>query len=132
MSLGGLSFFWKYSEMNLTLENVKKKSGNILGCWDNCIRKCCDKLSLLRTEYLLSAVNGLTNSPKILYITQRDFINPNSPQGSINMVKLLPFRFQQCFGAFTMLLVDGSSETGLFIHLTKHVFWSPSVQKYIS
>ena len=46
------------------------------------------------------------------------------------MVKLLPFRFQQCFGAFTMLLVDGSSETGLFIHLTKHVFWSLSVQKY--
>ena len=48
------------------------------------------------------------------------------------MVKVLPFRFQQCFGLFTTLLVTGSSETGLFRRLSKHVFWSPSVQKHIS
>ena len=31
-----------------------------------------------------------------------------------------------------MLLVEGSSETGPFRHLSKHVFRSPEVQKYIS
>ena len=33
------------------------------------------------------------------------------------MVKVLPFRFEQYFAPFTMLLVEGSSETGLFRHL---------------
>ena len=35
----------------------------------------------------------------------------------IKMVKVLPLTFQQCFGPFTMLLVEGSYETGLFRHL---------------
>ena len=35
------------------------------------------KLSFLRKEYLLSAVNGLTNNPKILHITQGDLFNLN-------------------------------------------------------
>ena len=38
------------------------------------------------------------------------------------MVKVLSFRFQQCFGPITMFLVKGSSETGLFRHLSNHVF----------
>ena len=52
--------------------------------------------------------------------------------GSINMVKVLSFRFHQCFGSFTMLLVEGSSETGPFRNLSNHIFRSPEVQKYIS
>ena len=47
------------------------------------------------------------------------------------MVKLLSFSFKKCFGFFTMVLVEGSSETGLFRHLTKPVFQNPEVQKYI-
>ena len=47
------------------------------------------------------------------------------------MVKVLLFSFQQCFGPFTMLLVEGSSETELFRHLSNHVFRSQA-QKYIS
>ena len=39
--------------------------------------------------------------------------------------KVLSFRFQQRFGPFIMLLVKGSSETGLFRHLFNHVFGSP-------
>ena len=31
-----------------------------------------------------------------------------------------------------MLLFEGSSETGLFRHLSNYVFWSPFDQKYIS
>ena len=48
------------------------------------------------------------------------------------MVKVLSFRFQQCFCVFRMLHVEGSSETGLFRHLFNHVSRSPYVQKYIS
>ena len=50
---------------------------NIFRFWDNCIWKCYNKLPLLRREYLLSPVNGLTNSAKILHMTQRDFFNLN-------------------------------------------------------
>ena len=36
----------------------------------------------------------------------------------MNMVKVLLFRFQQCLGTFTMLLVEAFSETGIFTHLS--------------
>ena len=55
----------------------KKKIRKYFRFCDNCVRKCCYKLSLLRREYLSSALIGLTNSPKILNITQRDFLNLN-------------------------------------------------------
>ena len=48
------------------------------------------------------------------------------------MVNVLSSNFEKCFDTFTMLLVEGCSERGLFRHLSKQVFWSPSVQKYIS
>ena len=48
------------------------------------------------------------------------------------MVKVLSLSFEQFFGLLTMLLVEASSERGLFRHLINHVFWSPSVQKSIS
>ena len=47
-----------------------------------------------------------------------------SSQGSISTIKVLSFRLQQCFGPFTMLLVEGSTEKGLFRHLCNHVFRS--------
>ena len=40
----------------------------------------------------------------------------------MNMIKVLWGRFQQSLGMFTMLLVKGSSKTGLFRHLPDHVF----------
>ena len=53
----------------------KKNLENIFPFWDNCIRKYCSKISLLRREYLLSAVDGLKNSNKILLITLKNFFN---------------------------------------------------------
>ena len=41
---------------------------------------------------------------------------------SISMINLLWFKFQQCLGQFTMLLSETSSETGVFRHLSNHVF----------
>ena len=45
------------------------------------------------------------------YHPERLFQPEYRSQGSINMVKLLSFRFQKYFGPFTMLLVSGFSET---------------------
>ena len=45
------------------------------------------------------------------------------------MVNVLSFSFEQCFGPFTILLLEGSSETGLFRDLSNHVFRILQVQK---
>ena len=68
-------FFRKCSKLNLNLENAKKICENIFRFWHKGIWKCCNKLCLLRREYLSSAVNGLLNTLTILYITQRDLLN---------------------------------------------------------
>ena len=79
------------------------------------------KLSLLRTGYFSSAANVLRSSPKIWHVNKRDFFKFNWPlQYSMNMIKMLWCRFQQCLGTSPMLLVQGSSETGLFILLSNH------------
>ena len=48
------------------------------------------------------------------------------------MVKFVSFRFQHCLIPFTMLLVEGSSETQLFRDLSNNVFRNPYSRKYIS
>ena len=75
-------FFWKWSNLNINSENAKKKkkhSENTFPFLDNYLWKCCNKLPLLRREYLWSEVSGLNNSPKILHIIKRDFFNLNCP-----------------------------------------------------
>ena len=67
--------FRKYSKLNLNFENAKENSENIFRFWDNCIWKCCCELSLIRREYLSSAVNGLKKCPKIFDIIQRGSVN---------------------------------------------------------
>ena len=47
------------------------------------------------------------------------------------MIKVLLCRFQQCLGGFNVFSVKGYSETGLFRHLSIHVFRSPKFRKYI-
>ena len=44
----------------------------------------------------------------------------------MNMIKVVWQIFQQCFGTFIMLLGKGSSETGLFIHLSDYFFGVPN------
>ena len=70
-------FFLKIFKIQFKFTILQNESENIFCFWDNCIWKYCCKLSLLTREYLISAVNGLTNSPKILHISQRDFHNLN-------------------------------------------------------
>ena len=45
--------------------------------WDNGVRIGCFKLSLLKREYLPSAVNVLTNTYKALHLTKNDFSQLN-------------------------------------------------------
>ena len=71
--LWGSSFFWKCSKFNVDYENSTKNSEKAFCFWDNCVRNGCVKLSLLRREYLSSAVNVLTNSYKALRLTKTDF-----------------------------------------------------------
>ena len=51
---------------------------------------------------------------------------------SINIIKVLSRRFQQCLGPFTMFLVKGSSEMRILRHLSNHLFRSSLSRKYIS
>ena len=109
--LWGSSFFWKCSKLSVNSENTKRNVEKNFRFW-----KCCYKLSLLRRKYLLLAVNGSTNFPNILRITQRDFFNLNFLHMDESMWWRCcrSFSFAQCFGPFTTLLVQGSSETDPF------------------
>ena len=55
-------------------EKIQKKA--VCFC-DNIIRIGCVNLSLLRREYLSSAVNVLTNTYKALHLTKTDFSQLN-------------------------------------------------------
>ena len=65
-------FFWKCSKFNGDLENAAKKQEKIFCFWDKWIWIVCIELSLLRREYLSSAVNVLTKSLKTLDVTNID------------------------------------------------------------
>ena len=117
------SFVSRCSKSNLDFKNVAKNSEKDFCFWDNCIWIGIVKLSLLRTGYFSSAANVLRSSPKIWHVNKRDFFKFNWPlQYSMNMIKMLWCRFQQCLGTFTMLFVEGSSEKTLFRHLSDYVF----------
>ena len=71
--LWGSSFFWKYSKFKVDFENATKNCEKAFCFGDNYVRNGCVKLSVLRREYLSSAVNVLTNSYKSLRLTKTDF-----------------------------------------------------------
>ena len=68
-------YFLKMLKIESKFPNCKKNSEKIFCFWDNCIWKCCNKLSLLRRENLSSAVNVLRNSPKIFISLTETFSN---------------------------------------------------------
>ena len=72
-----LEMFKMKSKFRKYKKKKKKKIPKGFFFWDNFLSIFCYKLCLLRREYLSSAANGLTDSPKILHITQRNFFNLN-------------------------------------------------------
>ena len=116
-------FFWKYLKLNLDFKNAVRNSEKNFCFIGNCIWIGIINLSPLRTEYLSSADNVLTWNPKIWHVNKRNFFPTQfSWQWSLNMIKVLWYRFQQFLGTFTILLVKGSSETRFFRYLSNHVF----------
>ena len=70
--------FSKIFKIYSKFKKCKKKNRKKVFCSsDDSIWIGCVKLSLLRRECLSLAVNVLTNSPKIVHITNRDFFQLN-------------------------------------------------------
>ena len=57
--------------------NAEKNSEKVFSFPDNCIWIGCVKLSLLKREYLSSALSLLIKSLEILHVTNRDFLQDN-------------------------------------------------------
>ena len=115
----GFLFFWKCSKLNLNLEKAKRYWENIFRFSDNCIWKCCYKSSIWKKILVIGSHWVKKQSWYFAYDSKKVFQPELRSQGSINMVKVLSFSFQQCFSPFSMLLVEGSTETRLF-YLTTH------------
>ena len=69
--------FWKCSKFNVDFEKAQKNSEKAFCFWEKCIWIACIKLSLLKREYLSSAINVLTKFYKVLDITKTDIFQPN-------------------------------------------------------
>ena len=70
-------FLIKMFKFDLNLKNAATIWEKVFCFFHNCIWIDYVKLTLLRREYLQLVVNVLTESTKILYITQRDFFQFN-------------------------------------------------------
>ena len=78
--LWGSYLVWECSKFNSNFENTRKNREKAFCFWDNCVLIGCVELSLLKREYLWSAVNVLANSYKALYLTKTDFFQLNHLQ----------------------------------------------------
>ena len=67
----------KFRKCKKKRKKNNNKMENVFRFSHKCNWKSYNKLPLLRRKYLLSAVSGLTNSSKILYIAWREFFNQN-------------------------------------------------------
>ena len=70
-------FFWKISKLNVDFKNAEKNWEKVFCFFDNSISIGCVKFFLLRTEYLSSAVNVVTNSLNVLHSTNIVFFQLN-------------------------------------------------------
>ena len=106
-NIWGSYFLSKYSKFNLNFKNAARNWEKKFFFRDNGIWTGIVKLSLSRTGYFSSPANVLTSSPKTLHVNKRDVFQL-SWLGSDQriMIKVIRWRFQQCLGTFTMLLVE--------------------------
>ena len=120
-SLESHLFFSKCSIFDIDFENAPKNLQKPFCFLDNSIWIRCVNLAFLRREYLSSSMYW----QRILrfYITLRETFSSQFPlQWSIIIINKLSCRVQQCLTPLTILLLEVSSEAGLFGHLSNHVF----------
>ena len=73
-------FFFKMFKFESRFQKGGEKNAEKVLCFrNNYIWRCCNKMSLLRREYLSLTVSVFANSPEIFHITQRDFLQLNCP-----------------------------------------------------
>ena len=89
---------------------------------DKCIWIVCIHLSLLVREHLSSGVNVLRKDLKKIHVSKSNFYSLITFTVIIQADKGALLRLNEIFGAFTMSPVETSSQTGIFRHLSKHVF----------
>ena len=70
-------FFSKFSKFNLNFKNEENRSEKVFCSLDIAPEVIALKMSLTRRNYLKSAVNVLTNRPKIFHVNKTDFLQLN-------------------------------------------------------
>ena len=84
----------------MSISEMAQKLEKKLYVWDTCIWIGYGKLSLLQRKYLSSGVNMLTNSLKILDITNRDIFKLNFPQRNEEYDRSAVMQISQVFRNF--------------------------------
>ena len=121
-----LKMFKKESKFKECKKKTKKKTRKYFSFLRYFHLKMLQQPACVRKGILLIGSHRINQQSEDFAYHSEKFFQPELPsQGSINMVKVLSFRFQQCFGPFTMLLVERSFETRLFRKLSNTVFPSP-------
>ena len=70
-------FFWKCWKPNAYLKNAQENWEKTFCFWEKSIWIVSIELSLLRTEYISSAVNALIKSLQTLHVSNSDFFQLN-------------------------------------------------------
>ena len=71
------SWFSERCKFHPQLRNTIKNWQKVFRFWDKVVWNCCQKICILRREYLSSGVNVLTNSVKISDVTKAAFFQLN-------------------------------------------------------
>ena len=115
-------FFWKSSKFNADSKNAEKTLEKMFCFWDKSIWIVCIHLSLLLREYLWLAVNVWRKGLKNFHVSKSDFWNSSTFTVITQDDKDALIKIESVFRPFTMSPVETSSQTGVFRHLSKHVF----------
>ena len=120
--LWGSSFFSKYSKFKLDFKNWARNwekvyfRRKLLRNWYRYIASIRNRALFIASQYVNKQTQNLACQQERIFRTQLTW------QWPVNMIEVMWCIFQQCLGTFTMLLLEGSSETGLFRHLSDYVF----------
>ena len=99
---------------------------------DNCIWIACVKTRFYWERILFNGCQYVTKQSQDLSHSQTEFSELIFFQsGQKNMTKILPSRFEMCFGAFNILTAHQPSDTRLFSNLSNPAFCSLSFHKQI-
>ena len=123
------SFFSKSSKFNVDFENAAKSWQKLF--FSQIIASELVSLNFLYLDRLLFIGSQCVNkqSQDFACQSERHFAKQFPFQSPINLIKVLWCRFQQRLGTFAIMLIEASSEAGLFRHLSDYVFGVPNFEK---